>query len=115
MKGDIMDVKITARHFKAHETLQTHAVDAIRKLEKYYDGIIGVELILSYEKPSQSIKAAELLVQVHGSLLKAMEKSEEFTKSIDAAVAKIERQLQKYKSKQREKKKIEIRRTREKV
>lgn len=115
MKGNIMNVTITARHFKAHETLQEYAVDAIKKLEKYYDGIVSAELILSYEKPMQSIKAAELHVVVQGTLLKAIGKSEEFHKSIDAAIVKVERQLQKYKSKLREKKKIDIRRTREKV
>lgn len=104
-----MDMHITARHFKAHETLRSYAFKAINKLEDHYDGIISAKLILSYEKATNSVKAAELIVKVQGSLLKAMEKSPEYQKSIDNAVEKIERQLQKHKSKTREKRKSVIR------
>lgn len=110
-----MNVTITARHFKAHDTLRTYAYDAIKKIERYYNGIVSVDLILSYEKPMNSLKIAELHVLVHGTLLKSTEKSDDFLKSIDVAVAKVERQIKKYKSRQREKKKTIIRMTREKV
>lgn len=110
-----MDMHITARHFKAHETLRSYAFSAINKLEKHYDGIISASLILSFEKSLNSIKAAELIVNVQGVVLKSLEKSPEYTKSIDAAVDKIERQLQKYKSKKHEKSKTVIRITKSKV
>jgi putative sigma-54 modulation protein len=105
-----MDMHITARHFKAHETLRSYAFKAINKLEDHFDGIISAKLILSYEKATNSIKAAELIVKVQGSVLKALEKSPEYQRSIDTAVLKIERQLQKHKSKKREKSKTVIRR-----
>ncbi len=104
-----MDMHITARHFKAHETLRSYAFRAINKLEDQYDGIVSAKLILSYEKAVNSVKTAELIVKVPGSILKAQEKSSEYQKSIDTAVEKIERQLQKYKSKTREKRKTVIR------
>ncbi|MFA5833465.1 MAG: ribosome-associated translation inhibitor RaiA [Bacteroidota bacterium] len=104
-----MDMHITARHFKAHETLRTYAFDAINKLEKFYDGILSAKLILSYERSLNSIKAAELIVKVQGDILKSLEKSSEYQKSIDAAVSKIERQLLKHKSKKHEKQKTVIR------
>jgi putative sigma-54 modulation protein len=109
-----MDMHITARHFKAHETLRSYAFDSINKLENHFDGIISAKLILSYEKSLNSVKAAELIVKVQGAILKALEKSPEYTKSIDAAVQKIERQLQKHKSKKREKRKSVIRKTKSK-
>jgi putative sigma-54 modulation protein len=104
-----MEITITARHFKAHSTLREYAVDSLKKLEKYYDNIVTAEVILSYEKTANSLKSAEVLVSVHGALLKSIDKSDDFPKSIDAAVAKVERQLEKYKSKIREKKKTTIR------
>ncbi|MFZ4620462.1 MAG: ribosome hibernation-promoting factor, HPF/YfiA family [Bacteroidota bacterium] len=104
-----MDMHITARHFKAHETLRSYAFRSINKLEDHYDGIISAKLILSYEKATNSVKTAELIVKVQGSILKAQEKSSEYQKSIDTAVEKIERQLQKHKSKTREKRKTVIR------
>ncbi|MEW6061911.1 MAG: HPF/RaiA family ribosome-associated protein, partial [Bacteroidota bacterium] len=34
-----MDIHITARHFKAHESLRQYAFDSLKKLERYYNGI----------------------------------------------------------------------------
>lgn len=110
-----MNIYITARHFKAHETLRSYAFDSLNKLEQYFDGIISADLVLSFEKSKNSVKIAELVVKVQGTVLKAVQKSEEFNKSIDAAAVKIERQLQKHKTKTRSKDKIIIRKKREKV
>ncbi|MDD8017035.1 MAG: ribosome-associated translation inhibitor RaiA [Bacteroidota bacterium] len=110
-----MKVTITARHFKAHETLRTYASDAIQKIERYYTGVVSADMILSYEKPMNSLKIAELHVAVSGTVLKAIGKTDDFVKSIDAAVEKIGIQLLKHKSKQREKKKTVIRLSKEKV
>lgn len=110
-----MDIHITARHFKAHESLRQYAFDSLKKLERYYNGIVSANMVLSYEKAVNSVKIAELHVTVYGTVLKALEKSNDFMKSIDAAVEKVERQIQKYKSRLREKKKAEIRKTRAKV
>ncbi len=109
-----MDIHITARHFKAHTTLRSYAFDSINKLEKHFDGILSAHLILSYEKAKNSVKAAELVVKIQGAVLKALEKSDDYSKSLDAAVSKVERQLQKYKSKHREKQKKVIRKARAK-
>jgi putative sigma-54 modulation protein len=103
-----MDMHITARHFKAHETLRSYAFRAINKLEDHFDGIISAKLILSYEKTQNSIKTAELIVKVQGAVLKAAEQSSDYHRSIDTAVEKIERQLQKHKSKKREKRKTTL-------
>jgi ribosomal subunit interface protein len=109
-----MEITITARHFKAHDTLRAYATDAISKLEQFYNGIISATMILSYEKAVNSVKTAELHIHVYGSVLKATKKSEEFEKSIDAVIEKAGRQLQKYKSKHREKAKEIIRKVRAK-
>ena len=108
-----MDIHITARHFKAHKTLRAYGFEAINKLERFYDSIVSADLILSYEKATHSVKIAELHVKVSRSVLKALEKSDDYPKSIDAAVEKMERQLQKYKAKQREKQKAVIRKKKE--
>lgn len=110
-----MNMYITARHFRAHETLRSYAFDAINKLEEHYDGIISADLILSFEKSKKSLKTAELLVKVQGSILKSKEQTDDFPKSIDASVMKMKRQLQRHKSKVREKDKLVIRTKRAKV
>lgn len=110
-----MDIQMTARHFRAHETLREYVHESLKKLERHYSGIISAAMVLSYEKAVHSVKVAELIVTVHGTVLKALVKSDDFVKSIDAAIQKTERQIQKYKSKQREKKKSVIRTKQSKV
>jgi putative sigma-54 modulation protein len=97
-----MNVKFTARHFKAHDTLKDHAQSSIEGLTKYYDGILNAEVTLSFEKVANSVKIAEISLGVNGKTLEATGKSEEFEKSIDLAVEKIEAQLKKYKDKIRD-------------
>jgi len=96
-----MNVQITARHFKAHEGLKQYALSQVSTLKKYYDGIVNGTIILRYEKLRDSVKIAEINLAVFGTNLVAVEKSEDFYKSIDNAVGKLERQLIKYKSKRR--------------
>lgn len=94
-----MRTKFTARHFRAHTSLKEYALDALKKLEKFYDGIISAEVILSFEKARDSVKVAEVNLTVHSKILNAVEHSDDFLKSIDQAVEKLERQLVKYKTK----------------
>ncbi len=91
-----MKLHITARHFKLTDALRTFAETEVARLEKYHDGIIESEVILSAEKLTQ---VAEILLKVYGQRLTATEKSENIQKSITLAVDKLERQLKKYKEK----------------
>ena len=108
-----MQFHFTARKFRAHATLREHASDAVMRLPKYYDGIVRGDVILGYERSSNSVKWAEVTLHVHGTVLTATEKSEDFAKSIELAIAKLERQLAKYKSKIRLKDKKVLRRMKE--
>lgn len=96
-----MNVQFTARHFKAHDGLKHYAMQQVSTLKKYYDGIVQGNIVLRYERPKDSVKIAEINLAVHGTNLVAVERSENFYKSIDNAVEKLERQLLKYKGKRR--------------
>jgi len=92
-----MRVNITARHGKMiSERMRTHVNAEIEKLDKFYEGIIGCDVVLDSQKMEQT---AEVLVSIHGHKLTAIEHSDDIYKSIDAAVAKLERQLKKVKAK----------------
>ena len=93
-----MRVTITARHAKASEDLKAFAEKAIRKLERFYDRIVDVEMILDYEQKDQ---VAECRVTVYGTLLRASARSPEIRQSIDAVLVKITHQLKRYKERQR--------------
>ncbi|MBM4174629.1 MAG: ribosome-associated translation inhibitor RaiA [Ignavibacteria bacterium] len=99
-----MNVQVTARRFKAHDSLREYAQNEVSKLERYFDNIIGADVILSFEKPRDSVKTAEISLSVYSKKIIAKESSDDFIKSIDLAVAKLERQLNRYKSKKRDKK-----------
>ena len=108
-----MEIHFTARRFKPHAAIRKHAVDAIRKLDKFYDGIVRSDVILSFERTLKSVKSAEINLHVDGTVLTAKDKSEDFYKSIDLAVEKLERRLAKYKMKLRMKNKKALRRVKE--
>ncbi|MDZ7272284.1 MAG: ribosome-associated translation inhibitor RaiA [candidate division KSB1 bacterium] len=94
-----MRLNITARHFNASDRLKEYTEKEVRRLKRYYDGILNCDVILDYEKQAQ---VAEIVLHVYGSKLTVREKSEDMYKSINLAVDKLERQLKKYKGKLRE-------------
>ena len=110
-----MNVKFTARRFRAHPDIREHALGTVKKLDRYYDGIVTADIILSYERATKSIKTAEINLHVHGTVLSAKEKSEDFIKSIDATGEKLAMQLAKYKTRLRSKNKGKVRELKEKV
>ncbi len=91
-----MRINITARHFKMSEELKQFTEGEVSRLQKYYDGIVDAEVILSWEKHD---RLAEIKMSVFGTLLTALGRSQEMKKSIYEAVDKMERQVLKYKGK----------------
>ena len=108
-----METHFTARKFRAHKEVKAGATAAVKRLDKYYDGIVRCDIILSYERAPNSVKVAEINLHVHGATLAAKESSEEFMKSVDLAVDKLERQLAKYKTRIRLKHKKTLRAVKE--
>ncbi|HVN47313.1 MAG TPA: ribosome-associated translation inhibitor RaiA [Bacteroidota bacterium] len=109
-----MNIKVTARHFKAHESLIEYATNAVEELERFYDGIVKAEVILFYEKPKDSVKIAEVTISVYGTVLSSEGRADEFPKAVDSAVEKILVQLKKYKERLHEKDKKEVLKVRSK-
>lgn len=93
-----MRISFTARHFKSSERLKEFATAEVRRLKKYYDDILDVEIILDYVKQQQ---VAEVVIKVYGQRLAVVEKTEDMYKSVTLAVDKLERKLLKYKEKLR--------------
>ena len=94
-----MNISITARKFKAHESLKEFINDEISSLKKFYDDIINADIILSYQNQNNSIKKAEITLLIPGQTLNANDDSDDFKKAISASVEKLERQLKKLKTK----------------
>ncbi len=90
-----MNITVTARHFKAKQELQDYVRNEAKSLERQFDRIISIEWILAYQKKDQ---IAEIVLQVPKETLRAEAISDDMYKSIDQAVDKMERQLNKYKN-----------------
>jgi putative sigma-54 modulation protein len=99
-----MNIQITSRKFRAKQSLKDFINRKVKSLEKFSDDILDVNVILSYRNLNNSIKNAELILQVPGKTLKVTEESEDFSKSVDIAVNKLERQLKRFKTKKIDKK-----------
>jgi putative sigma-54 modulation protein len=94
-----MNIKITSRKFKARDSLKDLIHSEIDTLQKFNDQIMNAEVILSYQNVKDSIKSAEIILQVPGQTLRAIDDSDDYGKSISGAVEKIARQLRKLKTK----------------
>ena len=95
-----MKFTFTSRHFKAHETLKEFATSETEKFNRFYDGIMKCEVILSFEKATNSVKTAEVVLKINNHhVITAKEKTDDFAASIEGAVDKVVSQLKKYKEK----------------
>lgn len=91
-----MNLNITARRFKLKDDLRDYVKEKVGKLNRYYDGIIKIEVILGWEK---LMRITELKINVNGKQIVIKEASDELRKSFDLALDRAERQLKRYKSK----------------
>ena len=96
-----MNIKITARKFKARTTLKDYVKDELKSLLKFNDSILSADVILSFQNSHDSIKKAEVTLHIPGQTLVATEESDDFEKSINAASNKLSRQLKTLKSKRK--------------
>lgn len=99
-----MIVRIQSIHFDASEQLQSFIQKKAAKLEKYYDDIEKVEVSLKVVKPETAEnKEAGVKVIVPSGDFYASKICDTFEEAIDLSVEAIEKQLVKYKEKQRSK------------
>ena len=95
-----MNFLFTSRHFKAHDSLKEYAAQEAEKISKFYDGVIKCEVVLSFEKVTNSVKIAEFIVNTNNHrTFTAKNQSDDFKISIEGASDKIISQLKKYKEK----------------
>ena len=94
-----MTIHVTARHFKAHESLIDYVERSVEELGGVYDGIVRADIILSFEKARNSVKICEIGLKVHGTTITSKGRTEDFFKSIDEAIGKGLIQLKRYKDK----------------
>ena len=100
-----MKIKINAVHFTADQKLVDFVNKKVSKLDTYFDGILGAEVILKVEKPETvNNKVAEIKLSIPSNdYLFAKKQADSFEEACDEALDAMRTQLKKYKEKLQEK------------
>lgn len=90
-----MKIKIAGRHTDASPALRDYVIEKTEALERYFDRIVSVDVVLSVEKKRQ-------IADFHAHLtnrkrINAREESTDMYASIDKAIDRLKRQLVKFK------------------
>lgn len=94
-----MDLQIEGRHFKVTEAIQAHLEDKLSKLEKYFDGIHRMHVILDMEKHGQKQTVELVCTVAKRHTLVATGSADDLYVAIDQAEKKMLTEMKKYKAK----------------
>jgi len=94
---------ITGKHVSITEAIRKYAEEKTSKLPKYYSNINQVEVIINGE-PGGNITVEIIARGEHSNVFIGTERGQDAYQCIDGAVHKLERQLRKKKSRERNKK-----------
>ncbi|CAI8923089.1 ribosome hibernation-promoting factor, HPF/YfiA family [Methylocaldum szegediense] len=91
-----MQISITGHHVEVTEALRNYVLEKMQRIERHFDRIVDVHVVLAVEK---LVQKAEATVQVDGASLFAREEHEDLYAAIDGMVDKLDRQIIKHKEK----------------
>jgi len=91
-----MNLTIAGHHLEITDSLQNYVEEKIDKLERHFDNVTDIQVILSVEKQRQK---AEATVHVTGATLFADTVDENMYAAIDLMTDKLDRQIIKHKEK----------------
>jgi len=100
-----MNIQLSTVHFTADQKLVDFVNKKVPKLDTYFDGIIGAEVILKVVKPeTANNKVAEVKLSIPGTdYLFAEKQADSFEEAIDLAIEAVRKQLTKFKDKLKDK------------
>ncbi|MDD3517396.1 MAG: ribosome-associated translation inhibitor RaiA [Chromatiales bacterium] len=91
-----MQINLTGHHVDLTDALRAYVDEKFSRLERHFDNVIDLHVILTVEKLRQK---AEASVLVSGSKIYADAVDEDMYAAIDALVDKLDRQVVKHKEK----------------
>lgn len=91
-----MQINLTGHHIDLTPALRSYVNDKFERLERHFDQVIDVHVILTVEKLRQK---AEATMHLSGGTLHADATQEDMYAAIDALVDKLDRQVVKHKEK----------------
>lgn len=97
---------ISGKHIEVTEAIKNHAEEKTAKLPKYYSSINQVEVIID-QSPGGNISVEIIARAEHSNIFVITETGPDAYKCIDIAVHKLERQLRRKKTRQRNNKHVD--------
>lgn len=91
-----MQLDITGKHVDINDQLRSNIKKKLSRIERHYDQITTVRMILSVDKIQYR---AEATVHVNGNELFADTRAPDILSAIDSLVSKLDRQVIKHKEK----------------
>ena len=92
-----MNLNITGHHIEVTPALRDYVSGKVEKVIRHFDHVTSVHVILSVEK---LVQKAEITLHVKGKDIYADSSDTDLYAAIDLLADKLDRQVQKYKSKQ---------------
>lgn len=93
-----MQLSVTFRHMESTDALRDYAQDKIERIKKYFPDPIKAHVVLICDRGYNH--TADVMLTLHNGLaIKGIETTEDMYSSIDLVMAKIERQVRRYKEK----------------
>jgi len=91
-----MQINLTGHHVEITSSLREYVNTKFTKLERHFDHINNVHIVLTVEKLKQS---AEATIHLKGNEIFASANNEDMYKAIDSLIDKLDKQVLKYKGK----------------
>jgi putative sigma-54 modulation protein len=91
-----MQLSVTGHHIDVTDSMRNYVSEKFQKLERHFDQVIDVHVILTVEKLEQK---AESTVQVNGAKLYAEDVQADMYSAIDGLIDKLDRQIIRHKEK----------------
>jgi putative sigma-54 modulation protein len=91
-----MQINLSGHHVEVTDSMRECVNSKFAKLERHFDHINNVYVVLTVEKLNQ---IAEATVHLNGTEIHAKAENQDMYASIDALVDKLDRQVLKYKGK----------------
>ncbi|NLK00401.1 MAG: ribosome-associated translation inhibitor RaiA [Clostridia bacterium] len=90
-----MKIVVRGKNFEVTNALKEWVEKKIGKLEKYFDNIEEAHVVLTVGRRGHR---AEVTIPLDGIILRGEEETDDMYSSIDRVIAKIEKQIRKYKT-----------------
>lgn len=97
-----MQFTISGKHVTITDSIRAYAEEKTSKLPRYYDGVSQVEVVVDSTHGVNKVSVEIIARGEHGNVFVATEAGDDAYPCIDAAVHKLEQQLRKKKTKERD-------------